>query len=102
MSTWVLFLNKDNLEKVVISNNGKYALFGGKGLHVLDMRGDKYKIIRKDKKELIKFSAIKILKNDNVLTVEPVSNDLVIYSPKFEEIRRIKGIKGDTLSKTFS
>jgi hypothetical protein len=83
---------------VVISNNGKYALFGGNGLHVLDMRSDKYKIIRRDKKQTIKFSSIKILKNDNVLTVEPGSNDIVIYSPKFEEIRRIKGIKGDSLS----
>ena len=88
----------------MISNNGKYALFGGKGLHVLDMRGDKYRIIRKDKKEgklllytAIKFSTIKILKNDNVLTVEPGTNDLVVYSPKFEEIRRIKGINGDSL-----
>lgn len=91
--------NLGNLEKVVISNNGKYALFGGKGLHVLDMRGEKYRIVRKDKKESIKFSTIKILKNDNVLTVEPGSNDLVVFSPKFEEVRRIKGIKGDYFSK---
>lgn len=31
-------LTVGGIEKIVISNNGKFALFGGKGLHVLDMR----------------------------------------------------------------
>jgi len=35
----------------VLSNNGKFALFGGKGLHVLDMRLDKFRIVRNDKQE---------------------------------------------------
>ena len=43
----------------------------------------------------IKFSSIKVLRNDNVLISEPGTNDLVVYNTKFEEIRRIAGIKGD-------
>ena len=43
----------------------------------------------------IKFSSIKVLKNDNVLISEPGSNDLVVYNTKFEETKRITGIKGD-------
>lgn len=43
--------NTESLEKIVLSNNGKFALFGGKGLHVLDMRQDKFRIVRNDKQE---------------------------------------------------
>lgn len=66
------------------------------------MRLDKFRIVRNDKQESrpdlpeeIKFSSIKVLKNDNVLVTEPGSNDLVVYNTKFEEVRRVPGIKGD-------
>ena len=38
-----------------------------------------------------------MLKDDNLLISEPGSNDLVLLSTKFEEIKRLKGIPGDTL-----
>ena len=44
-----LHVNIEGLQKIVISNNGKFALFGGQGLHVLDMRTDKFRMIRFDK-----------------------------------------------------
>jgi hypothetical protein len=95
-------VTQENLEKIVLSNNGKFALFGGKGLHVLDMRLDKFRIVRNDKQESksgspveIKFSSIKILKNDFVLISEPGSNDLVLFNTRFEEVKRIPGIRGD-------
>lgn len=83
----------------MISNNGKYVLFGGRGLNVLDMRGEKYKLIRNDKRQAIKFSSIKILKNDNVLITEPGTNDLVLFNPKFDELMRLPGIRGDTFGR---
>ena len=46
-----LHVNIQGLEKITLSNNGKFALFGGKGLHVLDMRSDKFRIVRNDKHE---------------------------------------------------
>lgn len=45
------YSEQGGLEKIVLSNNGKFALFGGKGLHVLDMRLDKFRIVRNDKQE---------------------------------------------------
>lgn len=38
-----------------------------------------------------------MLKDDNLLISEPGSNDLVLLSTKFEEMKRLKGIPGDTL-----
>lgn len=43
---------------------------------------------------------MKVLSNDNVLVTEPVSNDLVQYNTKFEEVKRLKGIRGDSFGKT--
>ena len=43
-----------------------------------------------------KFNSIKVLKNDQILITEPVSNDLIILDTNFEEIKRLKGIKGDS------
>lgn len=43
--------------------------------------------------------SIKILKNDNILVTEPGTNDLVVYSPRFEEIKRIQGIRGESFGK---
>lgn len=40
-----------NIEKVTISNDGNYLLFGGKGLHVLDMTKEKFRLIRYDKSQ---------------------------------------------------
>lgn len=45
--------------------------------------------------EEIKFSSIKVLKNDNLLISEPGTNDLILLNTKFEEIKRIPGIRGD-------
>jgi hypothetical protein len=65
------------------------------------MRLDKFRIVRNDKQGSkprspeIKFSSIKILKNDNVLISEPGSNDLVLFNTRFEEVRRLPGIRGD-------
>lgn len=100
MSTLVHFdINSENIEKIVVSNNGKYLLFGGKGLNVLDMKGGKFKLIRNDKRQNIKFSTIKILKNDNVLITEPGTNDLVLFNPMFDELMRLPGVKGDCFGK---
>jgi hypothetical protein len=37
---------------------------------------------------------MKILKNNNVLVTEPITNDLVIYNTFFQEINRIEGVEG--------
>jgi hypothetical protein len=102
MSTLVHFdINSENIEKLVVSNNGKYLLFGGRGLNVLDMKGGKFKLIRNDKRQNIKFSTIKILKNDNVLITEPGTNDLVLFNPSFDELMRLPGVKGDCFGKFY-
>lgn len=44
-------MKTENIEKICLSNNGKFMLFGGRGLHVLDMRMEKFRIIRNDKQE---------------------------------------------------
>lgn len=40
-----------NIEKVCVSNDNNYLLFGGKGLHVLDMTKEKFRLIRYDKNQ---------------------------------------------------
>lgn len=48
-----------------------------------------------------KFNSIKILKNDNILITEPVTNDMILIDTNFREIQRWEGIKGDSFSKIF-
>ena len=42
----------------------------------------------------ILFNSIKILKNNNIMVTEPITNDLVVYNTFFQEINRIEGIEG--------
>lgn len=103
-----LHIKIQDLEKITVTSNGQYLLMGGRGLHVLDMSGENFKLVRYDKRESkqilfkkeIKFNSIKILENNNILVSEPVTNDLIIYDHNFEEIQRIKGIKGDCFGKS--
>ena len=46
-----LHIKIEGIEKIAISNDGNYLLFGGNGLHVLDMSEKKFKLIRFDKKQ---------------------------------------------------
>ena len=66
---------------------------------MLDMRGERPKLLRNDKRANINFSAIKVLTNDAVVIVEPGSNDLVVFNSKFKEILRLQGIRGDVFGK---
>jgi hypothetical protein len=40
-----------NSEKIEVSPDGKYAFFGGNGLHVLEIGSGEYKMIRHDAKK---------------------------------------------------
>lgn len=46
-----IHLNCTGLQKIVLSNDGNYLIYGGEGLNVLDMTTDDFKIIRNDKKK---------------------------------------------------
>lgn len=46
-----LHVGVQKVEKITLSNNGNYLLFGGSGLHVLDMMDNKFKLIRFDKRQ---------------------------------------------------
>lgn len=46
-----IHLSCKGLQKVVLSNDGNYLIYGGEGLNVLDMTTDDFKIIRNDKKK---------------------------------------------------
>lgn len=46
-----IHLNAKGLQKIVLSNDGNYLIYGGEGLNVLDMTTDDFKIIRNDKKK---------------------------------------------------
>lgn len=98
-----IHINFKGVSKVTISNDKDYLIFGGDGLHVLYLGEDGFGIVRFDKHRGknpnfltflgIKFSTLKVLENDNILTVEPISNDLVIWDTQFKEVLRLKGLK---------
>lgn len=44
-----IHINFDGVEKLALSNDGEYLIFGGEGLHVLDMTENNFKMIRYDK-----------------------------------------------------
>ena len=46
-----LHIKISGIEKVDLSNDENYLIFGGDGLHVLDMSNEKFKLIRFDKKK---------------------------------------------------
>ena len=44
-----IHVNLKGIQKVVLSNDQQYLIFGGEGLNVLDMRDDNFRIVRHDK-----------------------------------------------------
>lgn len=44
-----IHINFEGVEKLVLSNDGDYLIFGGQGLHVLDMSGNHFRMIRYDR-----------------------------------------------------
>lgn len=46
-----IHLNAAGLQKIVLSNDQNYLIYGGEGLNVLDMTTNDFKIIRNDKKK---------------------------------------------------
>ena len=49
----------------------------------------------------MKFNTLKVLKNNKIVMVEPNTNDLVVLNRKFQQVMKLKGIKGDSFRKPF-
>jgi hypothetical protein len=59
-SSEVIHTNIKDSDKIEISPDGNYAFFGGSGLHVLDLTGGDYKLIRNDVDKRKWFKRLKI------------------------------------------
>lgn len=94
------------LEKVAVSQDGQRMYTGGRGMHILERRGQEFFPLKIDNqrsnlffKKVHNFFGIKTTRSRHVIIQEPTSNDFIVLDANGGEVTRHRGIQKCTFGK---